>query len=526
MLLITSGEYVETELFAEFGKIPPAFLPVGNKRLYTYQIGHFARFYEHICLTIPDDFELDRADELYLRRHNVRLYRTSAGMPLGSAVRDFLAGTETCGRIDILYGDTLIADDHLDGTDWLAVGDSDENYHWHHEVPRNGQPGGTWTGMFSFSDARLLRDRLQDEPDFIAAVSGYGESVGQLEHKVVSKWLDFGHIHTYFDSKREITTQRHFNQLQVSDGVLTKSSTDTRKMTAEADWFERAPPTVKPFLPNFIARKEDAPAGYLLEYLHLAALNELYVFGRLPPRVWKKIFSACDAYLRAASHVPLPAPLPIESAKATYLTKTLQRLQTFSEQTGVDLEQAWMFNGRVTPSLRAMADEAADAVLAHPDAGSFIHGDFCFSNILFDFRAGRLKLIDPRGLDAQGNTTSFGDMRYEIGKLTHSVLGLYDFIVAGFFTLAVEGENIQFRVFADRSDFVKTLFLETEFLGRRPASWDCYPVMLLLFLSMLPLHVDNVQRQQALMANCMRVYLEWKSKHDHHTHGGTEQPVS
>ena len=69
--------------------------------------------------------------------------------------------------------------------------------------------------------------------------------------------------------------------------------------------------------------------------------------------------------------------------------------------------------------------------------------------------------------------------------------------------------------------FVRAIFLESTFNGRKPAAWDCYPVMLLLFLSMLPLHVDNPQRQKALMANCLKLYLEWT--HDHHTDGRTEQ---
>ena len=34
MLLIASGQYVVSELYAEFGGIPPAFLPLGNQRLY------------------------------------------------------------------------------------------------------------------------------------------------------------------------------------------------------------------------------------------------------------------------------------------------------------------------------------------------------------------------------------------------------------------------------------------------------------------------------------------------------------
>jgi hypothetical protein len=39
-------------------------------------------------------------------------------------------------------------------------------------------------------------------------------------------------------------------------------------------------------------------------------------------------------------------------------------------------------------------------------------------------------------------------------------------------------------------------------------------VMLLLFLSMLPLHADNGGRQQALLADSLRLYLDWKRKED------------
>ena len=520
MLVIASGEYVETELSAEFGRIPPAFLPVGNKRLYTYQIGQLESRHETIWMTLPDDFELDEADRRDLAQRGVRLFRTCTGVSLGAAMRAFLRTTAITGAVDILYGDTLIADAPVGGTDWLAIGDSDENYHWHQEAARNGRPGGTWCGMFSFSNAERLCAHLDDQKEFIPAVTAYGQSTGHWQHRVVDKWMDFGHIHTYFDSKREITTQRHFNHLRVANGVLTKSSIDARKMAAEADWFEQAPASVKPFLPSYIARKENAPSGYVLEYMHLAALNELYVFGRLPQRVWKKIFAACNTYLDTASRVPLPAKSFDNGARATYYDKTAARLLQFSQQADIDLDRAWSFNGLATPSLRVMSQQAAHTVLRNPDAASFIHGDLCFSNILFDFRAGRIKIIDPRGLDAQGNATAFGDMRYEIGKLAHSVIGLYDFIIAGFFDLEISNDAVQFVVHGNRIDPVKALFLNTEFLGRRPASWDCHPIMLLLFLSMLPLHADDPRRQQALMANCLRIYLDWTN--DHHPNGWAE----
>ena len=37
LLLISSAAYVEPELEAEFGRLPPAFLPLGNRRLFVHQ---------------------------------------------------------------------------------------------------------------------------------------------------------------------------------------------------------------------------------------------------------------------------------------------------------------------------------------------------------------------------------------------------------------------------------------------------------------------------------------------------------
>jgi hypothetical protein len=523
MLLITSGAYVESELFAEFGKIPPAFLPVGNKRLYSYQIAQFGHLHERVYLTVPGDFALDEADAAYLRAHRVEVYRTGTGLPLGAAVHEFLAALDVAGPLHILYGDTLITDPLHEGSDWLAVGHTDEYYNWHHEAPTCAQPGGTWTGMFSFSDTALLRAKLAETGDFIAAVSAYDRHIGGLEHWVVSRWLDFGHVHTYFDSKRVITTQRHFNQLCVKDGVVTKWADDPAKIMAEAAWFEAAPPAIKPFLAAYICRTEGACRGYQLEYLHLATLSELYVFGRLPERVWRKIFLACDTYLQAAASVPAQ-PLAPECARQTYLDKTVARLEDYARTSGCDLDAPWRLNGHAAPSLRTIALEASAAVLAQAPMPCFLHGDLCFSNILFDFRAGRIKMVDPRGTDVQGNQTQFGDLRYDIAKLAHSVVGLYDFIVAGFYELEADGQEIGLRVLAERCAPVQQLFLATAFNGRTPAQWNCFPVMILLFLSMLPLHADDPLRQQALMANGIRLYLEWKSN-DRHPDGGAEPPL-
>lgn len=48
MILITSAKYSFSDFTLEFGKIPPSFLPLGNKRLYEYQIELFKNFNQKI----------------------------------------------------------------------------------------------------------------------------------------------------------------------------------------------------------------------------------------------------------------------------------------------------------------------------------------------------------------------------------------------------------------------------------------------------------------------------------------------
>lgn len=292
-------------------------------------------------------------------------------------------------------------------------------------------------------------------------------------------------------------------------------------MQAEATWFASAPVPIRPFLPKVIRAELPDAAGYAIEYLPLVPLNELFVFGRLPAKVWRKIFRACDHYLCAARSVPVPAPpariddkradgntLAADPIERLYRAKTVERLDTFARQTGIDLDLGWRFGGRALPSLHRIAEDAAALALSQPAVPSFLHGDLCFSNILFDFRADRIKLIDPRGLDAEGRITPFGDLRYDMAKLAHSVLGLYDVIIAGRYVLQARGHDLDFEVYQPNPGDVGDAFRGTRFAGRTPLAWNAMPIMVLLFLSMLPLHVDHPPRQRALMANALRLYEE------------------
>ena len=53
------------------------------------------------------------------------------------------------------------------------------------------------------------------------------------------------------------------------------------------------------------------------------------------------------------------------------------------------------------------------------------HGDPCFSNIIYDRKSNLIKFIDPRG--ANDKAELYMHELYDIAKISHSILGNYDF---------------------------------------------------------------------------------------------------
>jgi hypothetical protein len=291
-----------------------------------------------------------------------------------------------------------------------------------------------------------------------------------------------------------------------------KSGAKPDKIAAEARWYEALPPALRLFTPAYLGagRPQGEGAQYEVEYLHLPTLADLYVFGRLPLAAWRAILAGCDEFLSACAAHPAP-PGEAAGAEALYGEKTLRRLEEFARAEALDLDAPCRLDGRRLPPLRRIAERAAAAIgPARAEHLRLVHGDFCFSNILYDMRAGQIRVIDPRGQDAAGRATLFGDARYEHAKLFHSVIGRYDHILAGRHRLRREGA-LDFTLELPGGatlGAVEALFLDTPLAGLSMAEAEAHPIAVLLFLSMLPLHADAPARQAALLANALRLFRD------------------
>ncbi|WP_422475569.1 hypothetical protein [Endozoicomonas sp. ALB032] len=523
MFLITSGAYVSQDLVSEIGQLPPAFLPVGNQRLFIYQLEQLAQVSSDIYLSIPEGYLLERHDLTLLEQYGVSILPVPEGLTLGESVLYCWNSTgKRYDNLQILHGDTLIRGMDFSLLDSVSIAQNQGYYH-RATVSRgnlvNGAIEDAWagddewilSGYFSFNQPqKFIQGIVKNSGDFIAGLKYYSHMC-PLKGIERCEWFDFGHINTFFRSRTLITTQREFNEMSITPRVVEKASKKRLKMQAEANWFKTLPEELRIFTPHLVSdRTEDELATYSLEYLYLLPLNDMFVYGRLPGSVWHQIFQACqEVSVAFKGHQPLKAIAP-EQLDSLYLPKTLTRLEDFAAQRDFDLNKTLTFNGAALPSLLDIAHETAQLIeRAVPGDVGVAHGDFCFSNILYDSRVQAIKLIDPRGLDNEGNLTIYGDRRYDIAKLYHSVIGLYDLIIAQRFELESRPEAGEFYLNfpdAERLLEIQETFRKNFFHQQPKTEKQILAITIHLFLSMLPLHSDRPIGQMAMIANALRLY--------------------
>ncbi len=375
VLLITSGAFTGTEIQVEFGRLPPAFLPIGNRRLFVHQHAAFAPGMGRVIMSLPEDFTPSALDLDLLRSLDIELVHVPADLSLGQSVVYVVNVTAIAGgQLAILHGDTLLRGIDTAEPDTVSVGAPPHSYEWGHvhvsdghllaSPPPDAASDLILSGYFSFSDTvRLVQTITRRTGDFVAGVRDYAAQ-RPLRAITATEWLDFGHANTYHQSRGRLTTERAFNDLQTTPRIVVKSGTELDKIRAESRWFDTLPPTLRAHTPAFLGQREVAGnPGYSLEYLYLPTLADLYVFGRLTPTAWERIFDACDEFLVACAAFPAPAP---PATQALFGEKTCVRLEDFAVTSGINIDAPCRFEGRPLPSLRNMAVAAAQAVPPPP----------------------------------------------------------------------------------------------------------------------------------------------------------------
>lgn len=526
-LLILSGAYCDASLAAEFGMLPPTFLPLSNNRLFDAQLESYGDKVRRCFLTVPSDFTIPPADMAHLARREVALLPTEPGLSLKQAAVTALNQLPGDEPLVLLFGDTLMTGIDLAKTDQIAVARTDGYFPWADVSEtddglriRMGYHSGQHDrnvacGYYSFHSAVDFLAALNVSSDFHGAVEVYSRQHGLTV--VSGNWFDFGHLPLFYRSRRDMLVSRAFNTI-TSDGMaVRKSSSDKDKMRAEANWYRAMPERIRNYTPQFFGTAEtEDDAGYSLEYLYLPTLSDLAVFGCLPSYVWRGILNGCFDFLGECRQIETAdrARLAEQGFPELFFdevirAKSIARFRGFLDSRGWHDSTRIELNGRVTPPLGEILNDCV--AMVSPTTAEHLaywHGDFFFGNLFFDFRAQRLRAIDPRGRIAGSQPSLFGDYRYDLAKLCHSIVGGYDILLAeraGFQTLG-ETAFVLPETFNTQHGEVVDIFRTARVAGVPVYTAEIVAMTCLLFLSMLPLHAESQNRQNAFLSNAIRLH--------------------
>ena len=133
------------------------------------------------------------------------------------------------------------------------------------------------------------------------------------------------------------------------------------------------------------------------------------------------------------------------------------------------------------------------------------HGDLCFANTMYNKSTQTLKFIDPKG--ALSETELWTNPYYDVAKLSHSVCGRYDFFNNALFDIKID-ENFSCVLeipFNNREyqEIFRKKVVENGF-----DYWSVRIYEASLFLSMLPLHMDNPHKVFGFILNVKNILKE------------------
>ncbi len=507
MILITSASYVNQELQNEFGKIPPSFLPLKNKRLYEHYKFNSAK--EKLFISLPNNYILDDWDKVNLDRLGYNILYIDENLKLGESVAKAISLLpKPIDKLKIIHGDSLFLDLPEDDTCFI-VSEVNENYNW--GIENNSQK--MYSGYFVIDKISPFLELLHTSKfEFILAIELYKEKFS-VPVLLTRSWLDFGHLTTYYKSKSNFTTERSFNNLKISNGVVKKNGLNF-KIKSELLWYKNIPSKLRIYTPKLIDYNfNNQNYSYEIEYKYLSCLNELFVYGTLPVRTWRGIFNSCFNVLSLMSSNKLDNS---ESLNHFITSKTEYRVK---DNYPFDLDEKVKYRGILPISLNEIITDINQHISTKENLCEVMHGDFCFSNLLFDFRKHQIQMIDPRGSLDGVNFTINGFLSYDLAKLTHSVIGLYDFIVSDRFIINKDNDGISEIVFNLQK---QTLNVQSEFLSILIEKGFNFKLIMTicihLFISLIPLHSDSTNRQQGFYFNIFRLYKELK-EYDSITNG-------
>lgn len=501
-----------------------AMVPVNGKPVISWILDNLIQTQAggNVIIVVREDDDLiqEFINRVYFNRLSIKLISLSESKSILHSLRAGLKHVNSKG-VRVVLGDTLVKDieqsvheDFVylqevdDSSRWcLAVlNDRSEVSYYIDKQPNIPKPHYAVCGHYTFSDCYYLLHQtdevMRSEKKQISDLLLQYQLKYTLHGVIASEWYDFGNPDNFIRAKQKLLQGRFFNSLTIDPvlNTITKVSELDVKLRNELNWYESLPSRLQVLTPRIVSKEELNGKLYLTqEYYGYPTLAELFLFSNLNVESWESIFKTLMQIHEKLKEYK--SEIAVEHARSIYQYKTFDRLSAVRESADWDMllsAEKLSINGVEYTGFAGYSSLLTEEVekLVTTTTFSIIHGDYCFSNILYDINSHIARLIDPRG--SFGADGIYGDPRYDMAKLRHSIAGCYDYIVSDLFDIHQDELNFRFEIFC-RSDQDTIARKFDEILI--DSSYDLRQIKLieaLLFLSMIPYHKDKPMRQKAM----------------------------
>jgi len=537
ILLVPSAGLIPDELKLDLGPLPTGLVPLEGKPMLSKIAKRFDTLDVNVDYYVACDRNADQVKRYVDNEGNwwtpIEVSSDSIGETLSKSL-DVITETENLDDSGLLinFADTIIDPIHVGPGTQIAYDTAIHPLRWTcFETDESGdvteivdkfinpgdRPTKVFTGYFRFDSPddfvdcldRSLASPSETLEPFYDALLTYLED-HPFEFYETDNWIDTGHLDTYYEAKKKLINAREFNEFTV-DGtrnVLTKRSDNPDILVKEIQWYLKLPTQLQPYVPRVYDYSTSYADPYVkLEYIGYPSLSDLQLHGdhgiHLWNRVYDKLFELLEEFQKFTVS-PDNGEL-LTARREMYVEKTKLRLGRLGEEFDLYSSGALSINGESRPALDDilvnLETTLAEAGVLNEDPFSVVHGDLCFANVMYDLRNGILKLVDARG--EFGQFDIYGDFRYDLAKLRHSVAGNYEFLINGLFDVEVDPQSssVSYEVATEDHHESRRELLDSRLAEEYPGTTGQVKLIgSLLFLSMVPLHADSIERQHCMLA--------------------------
>ena len=525
-VLILSAGKIEKELESIFGTIPSGLIPLHGKPVIFRIIDKLLKEgFKKISITTGFKKEILEKiiSEQYEDQIKINFVTTDFEKPPGNSILTAIERIQEC-QLLVILGDTLVENELSNliqkNNDFVLMSNEFETpANWCVVTSKDGKLDLIFdkkkdlektdeqyalVGVYYFDDLTSLKHAYaqfnhQERIEISDLIKKYKEEK-VISATICEQWHDAGHVENYFVSKQMLLKARYFNSLRFDRSleIVTKTSENTSKLINEIEWYKQIPNDLSKLIPKIIDFDQSKKPFLKLEYIKHPTLAELWLYSDFSSKLWVEILENLFKILKQFNEHP--KFVSVDDYNLIYKTKTEERINDLISSNEyfkrILKEDTLLINGKKYHNWSVIKKQIELKIrdLYHEQDNCLTHGDLCFSNIFCNFKNKDFKLIDPRG---KWGSDMYGDLKYDVAKLRHSIVGGFDTITNGLYSTSLSGNNqITVKIFKPKNYQEICAHLDNLIKSK----WNLDEIKLiegLLFISMLPLHKDHFERQLA-----------------------------